>query len=187
MRILLAIGVATAAAAAVAVLATSNGSGTPSAPASSPSLTARTFGPNYEGLVARRDAAHVPTMTQTMSSTVHFHPLIKVYVNGTQMTVPANIGIDPRVDGMQMAGLHTHDTSGTIHVEGVPNATLGQFFAIWGVAFTARQLGPDHARAGTSVRMWVNRQPSHAFGALKLANGQQIVVSYGPTTAPAPF
>lgn len=186
MRILLAIGGAAAAAAVVAVLATS-GSSRPSAPASSSSPAARAFGPNYDGLVARRDAAHVPTMMQTMSSPVHFHPLIKVYVNGTQMTVPANIGIDPRVDGMQMAGLHTHDTSGTIHVEGVPNATLGQFFAIWGVPFTERQLGPDHARAGKSVRMWVNRQPSHAFGALKLAERQHIVVSYGPTTAPAPL
>jgi hypothetical protein len=142
------------------------------APASAP------FGQHYDGLVQRRKAANVPTMMETMNSPVHLHPVLKVLVDGREVPVPANIGIDPLEDGMQMAGLHTHDTTGTIHVEGVRGARLGQFFAVWGVPFSARQLGPYHASAGKSVRMWVDGKASDAYGALELADGQRIVVSF---------
>jgi hypothetical protein len=144
------------------------------------------FSQHYAGLVERRQAAHVPTMMDTMTSSVHFHPLLKVYVSGKQMPVPADIGIDPTQDPMQMAGLHTHDTSGTIHVEGVTGARLGQFFRVWGVPLSATQLGPYRAGANEAVRMWVDGKPSTAFGHLKLADGQRIVVSFGPKDAPAP-
>lgn len=144
------------------------------------------FGPHYDGLVQRRRAAHIPTMMTTMNSPVHFHPLLKVYVNGKRLTVPANIGIDPREDSMQMAGLHTHDTSGTIHVEGVPGPRLGQFFAIWGVPLSAGRLGPFRGDARKRVRMWVSGKASAAFGALKLADGQHIVVSFGARDAGVP-
>lgn len=144
------------------------------------------FGPHYEGLAQRRGAVEVPTMMDTMKSTVHFHPQLKVFVDGKPVPVPADIGIDPREDSMQMAGLHSHDASGTIHVEGVPGATLGQFFTVWGVPFSARQIGPHRALGAKSVRMWVNGRPSKAFGALKLADRQHIVISFGPTKAAVP-
>ena len=85
-----------------------------------------------------------------------------------------------------MAGLHTHDASGTIHVEGVSGPRLGQFFAIWGVPLSARQLGPYRAAGDNAVRMWVDGKPSTAFGQLKLADRQRIVVSFGPKNAPPP-
>lgn len=136
------------------------------------------FGPHYPGLAQRRQAAHIPTMMSTMNSRAHAHPLLKVQVDGRRVTVPANIGIDPGEDPMQMAGLHTHDTSGTIHVEGVPGARLGQFFAIWGVPFSAGRLGPYRRGAHGSIRMWVDGKPSTAFGALELVDGQRIVVRF---------
>jgi hypothetical protein len=135
------------------------------------------FGPHYAGLAARREAAHVPTLMQTMNSRAHFHPLLAVYVDGKRIRVPADIGIDPKRDSMQMAGLHTHDASGTIHVEGVEHATLGQFFSIWGVALSSTRLGPYRA-GGNAVRMWVDGKPSQAFGSLKLADRQRIVIKY---------
>jgi hypothetical protein len=136
------------------------------------------FGQHYAGLDARREAAHVPTMMQTMNSRVHFHPLLAVYVDGKRISVPADIGIDPKRDSMQMAGLHTHDASGTIHVEGVEHATLGQFFRIWGVALSSTRLGPYRAGGGNTVRTWVDGKPSQAFGSLKLADRQRIVIKY---------
>jgi hypothetical protein len=144
------------------------------------------FGQHYAGLEQRRQAAGVPTMMDTMSSPVHFHPLLKVFVDGTQVPVPANIGIDPTKDPMQMAGLHTHDATGTVHVEGVAGAHLGQFFAIWGVPLTATQLGPYRTGGGKVVRMWVDGKRSTAFGQLALADGQRIVISFGQKTAPPP-
>lgn len=138
------------------------------------------FGTHYRGLQARRTAAGVPTMGEAQSvGAAHFHPFIKVFVNGKQIPVPANIGIDPGKSPLEMAGLHTHDTSGTIHNEAGTQSQLGQFFAVWGVPFSSTRLGPYRVTKVKRVKMWVDAKPSHAFGALQLRDGQQIVVSYG--------
>ena len=78
-----------------------------------------------------------------------------------------------------MAGLHTHDDSGTIHNEAGTSSRLGQFFAVWGVRLSATQLGPYRATKRKTVRMWVDGKPSRDFGELQLKDGQQIVVAYG--------
>jgi hypothetical protein len=137
------------------------------------------FGQHYRGLDARRKAAGVPTMMDTMGNQAHFHPLLALFIDGKRVQVPANIGIDPSKDPMQMADLHTHDTSGTIHVEGMPSATLRQLFEVWGVPLSPKRLGPYRATGAKALRMWVDRKPSRAFGSLQLADGQRIVLSYG--------
>lgn len=142
------------------------------------------FGTHYQGLQERRVEAGVPTMAEGGGS--HFHPHIEVFVSDEQMTIPANIGVDPALPPTEMAGLHTHDTSGEIHNEAGDNSTLSQFFAIWGVPFSESRLGPYKAQGSKAVRMWVDGKPSQDFGALKLADGQQIVVSYSAKDAPAP-
>lgn len=81
---------------------------------------------------------------------MHFHPHLNLMINGKPVTVPSQIGIDPSLwkdhsldqYGMQamsngisgMAPLHTHDATGTIHVESntIRNYTLGEFLNIWG-------------------------------------------------------
>jgi hypothetical protein len=135
------------------------------------------FAPQYEGLEDRRTAAGVPTMAEGGGE--HFHPLLEVYVRGEQIPVPANIGIDPAQPPELMAGLHTHDTTGTIHNEAGTGSTLGQFFEVWGVEFTPSRLGPYQASGEEWVRMWVDGEPSRDFADLKLADGQQIVVAFG--------
>ena len=80
---------------------------------------------------------------------IHNHVSLNVTIDGKPIIVPANIGItqtgifadpllfaDHTLDkfGMQgMSPLHTHDYSGTIHIESnaVRNYTLGEFLAIW--------------------------------------------------------
>jgi hypothetical protein len=142
------------------------------------------FGPHYEGLEERRLAAGVPTMAEGGGE--HFHPEIEIYANQKKVPVPANIGIDPSQPPTLMAGLHTHDESGTIHNEAGSGATLGDFFAVWGVPFSADRLGPFEASDSKAVRMWVHGQPSEEFGDLELEDGQQIVIDYGPEDAPPP-
>jgi hypothetical protein len=80
---------------------------------------------------------------------VHLHQHLDLYVDGRQVPVPAGIGIDPAV---RFAPLHTHDTSGVIHLESptVRTYTLGQFFAVWGVRFTRSCLG-GYCAAGTAA------------------------------------
>jgi hypothetical protein len=86
---------------------------------------------------------------------MHIHSNLNVTVNGKSLIVPNGIGInstlwnDHSLDkfgterkttifGMvtpAMSPLHTHDSSGTIHVESTEyrNYTLGQFLNIWGI------------------------------------------------------
>jgi hypothetical protein len=184
-RRLRATGVVVAAAAilaGVAVLTTlGSGSGGKGLPAGS----SQPFGQHYEGLERRRVAAGVSTMAAP-SASEHTHPHLAVWVNGERVTVPADIGIDPREDPGQMAGLHTHDDGGTIHNEGQADATLGQFFAVWGVPFSNDRLGPYRAGNGRIVQLWVDGKPSQAWGRLRLADGQDIRVTFGPKRSKAP-
>ena len=162
------------------VLVTVGGSGSSSsAPEGGP------FGLHYDGLEERRLAAGVPTMSEPGSGE-HFHPVLAVYANGKKITIPVNIGIDPSLPSSEMAGLHTHDELGTIHVENATDPVLGQFFEIWGVPFDRDRLGPYRADGKRVVRMWVDGKPSRAFDALKLTDGQQIVVSFDKKDAPLP-
>lgn len=163
--------------AAIVVVVANSGGGS--------SASESTFGTHYSGLDARRIQAGVTTMS-TANSPTHIHPSLAVYVNGKQVTVPVNIGIDPAASPNEMAGLHTHDSKGTIHDEGMAAAKLGQFFAIWGVPFSRTELGSDKATGAKTVRMWVDGKPSQAYGDLVLKDGQQVVVSYGDKDSPPP-
>lgn len=66
---------------------------------------------------------------------VHLHAHLDVFVRGRPVTVPTHVGI-PR-DGSCLYWLHTHDTSGVVHIEAPAAAvdrefTLGDFLAVWG-------------------------------------------------------
>ena len=66
---------------------------------------------------------------------VHFHAHLDIFAGGRQVTVPAGIGIPS--SGLCVYWIHTHDTSGVIHIEvpagrTVRSFTLGDFLAIWG-------------------------------------------------------
>jgi hypothetical protein len=167
------IGVTVAIVVVVAALGGDDGSGGSASGAGSLSSA------NTDGLAERRKAAGVPTMGEAEAvGASHFHPQLRINVNGKQIKLPANIGIDPG-DHMDMAGLHTHDSSGTIHNEAGTSARLGQFFAVWGVPLSAGVLGPHRATKTKKIKMWVDDKPSREFRSLKLEDGQQIVIAYG--------
>ena len=78
-------------------------------------------------------------------SGIHWHPVLSITSNSSgAVTVPAQIGIDQSLwknhslDQYGEGGLsplHTHDTSGTIHVEANTSHhafSLHEFLAIWG-------------------------------------------------------
>src|SRR5215211_1157775 len=75
-------------------------------------------------------AASEVECNRTEFGTYHVHANLKIYINGQEVPVPANVGVRP---GDCLFWLHTHDGSGTIHVEAPSprDYTLGQFFKIW--------------------------------------------------------
>ncbi|MDE1765297.1 MAG: hypothetical protein KGI27_03365 [Thaumarchaeota archaeon] len=109
---------------------------------------------------------------------MHFHPQLTFVADGKQATVPAQIGIDPALwndhsldsYGMQgMAPLHTHDTSGTIHVESYANRyyTFGEFLSIWGMNLDGYK----------QVTMTVNGQPVSDYKNHILEPDDKIILS----------
>ena len=60
----------------------------------------------------------------------HVHAHLDVMVDGKSVTVPAGIGIIPNEC---LYWLHTHNTSGVIHIESPQQMTftLGQFIQVW--------------------------------------------------------
>jgi len=116
---------------------------------------------------------------------VHWHPQLSITLNGSPYTVPANIGIDPSLwkdhsldqyGGGGAAALHTHDTSGIIHVEvntSHRDFTLHEFLAIWG------QPSDGSAISGHPVTSLTvdGVQQASATGDVVLKDGQKIAMT----------
>jgi hypothetical protein len=111
---------------------------------------------------------------------LHIHPLLSITVDGQPRTVPSQIGIDQSLwkdrsldqFGLEgLAPLHTHDASGTIHVESNVNRnyTLGEFLDIWGGLDTN----------GKTVRANVDGKPVSDFRDIILRDGEKINLNVG--------
>jgi len=187
-----AVAVALAGSALVVVETSSGGSsaGPPSVPPDR--LPGQLVGPapwsaNVRLLRRRLTAIGLPAL-DAEGTALHIHQHLDIYVNGRRVPLPAGIGID-ELDGF-ISPLHTHDTSGVIHVESpkVETFTLGQFFAVWGVRLTPRCLGGYCSSGARAVRVYASgRRISGDPRRLPLAAHQEIVVTYGtPGQLPKP-
>src|SRR3989475_8502628 len=129
---------------------------------------------------------------------IHWHLQLRITIDGNPVTIPANIGIDPSLwqdhsldqysmmqdmpDGMSgMGPLHTHNTSGTIHVESrvTREYTLGEFFRIWGQTFDDQQVLGHKAQPGHRVWMVVNGAEVPPSYSLVLRDRMQIEIVCG--------
>jgi hypothetical protein len=95
-----------------------------------------------------------------MGMAEHYHPQLRIIINGEEVPVPANIGVDPATGAM--SALHTHETDGTLHIEADRTGevfTLGQLFIQWGVKLTPTQIGGVQAKGGQQVTVISNGAP----------------------------
>ena len=132
--------------------------------------------PEYQQLATRLNALNLP---QTADYPFHIHAMLRIYVDGKQVPIPAGIGIDPL--GRFIAPLHTHDASGIVHMEAVRPfpATLGEFLDIWGVKFTPTQIGGYQAGGGNVLGVYVNgRRVSNPENYVMKAH-DAIVIGFG--------
>jgi hypothetical protein len=110
----------------------------------------------------------------------HDHARLTIAILDSPYPIPANIGI---VSADCMRLLHTHDGSGTIHIEspvphGVRELTLREFFVVWGQPLSSTQVLSYVADATHAVTLTVDGVPDTSFGNLILRNGQDIVIEY---------
>ena len=92
-----------------------------------------------------------------MGTAEHYHPQLRIVIDGADVPVPPNIGVDPATGAM--SALHTHEGDGTIHIEADSVGevfTLGQFFTQWGVTLTPDQIGGIRAEPGQRVEVTSN-------------------------------
>lgn len=115
----------------------------------------------------------------------HVHTYVGVFVDGEAEVVPSGIGIDN--DEHRIAGLHTHDCSGTVHLEAqkAMQLTLGQFADSWGVKLDAdcfaELCGPENA-----IAVQVNGQPATDVRAAVIADCAVINIVIGDPPAEFP-
>jgi hypothetical protein len=87
---------------------------------------------------------------------VHYHAHLDVIVDGQKVTVPQYIGIDE--NAQTITALHTHDTTGILHIESGEDIPfkLGQAFTEWGQPLTSTQVGPVAIGADKALKLIVN-------------------------------
>lgn len=116
----------------------------------------------------------------------HYHAHLEIFVHGFSYLIPGGIGIKPP-DCIYW--LHTHDTSGIIHIESPENKTftLGQFFDIWGKKLDNSQLFDMKADNSTdrSLTVYVNGTAINqiSYREIPIINHEDITIVYG---APPP-
>lgn len=134
----------------------------------------------------------------TGSLTYHSHPTLVISINGGGYTLPTNIGIQ----GGCHRSLHTHDATGTIHVETDQDRdyTLGDFFLIWGnwandakfAIFNSTQIFTNRVDATHALTITVNGnidtsgRPENIViprTADDTNNPFRAVITYGPPTS----
>lgn len=107
--------------------------------------------------------------------TEHWHAHLTIEHQGVPVTVPANVGLVTAAYAVIcIYWLHTHDDSGTIHIEApVGTFTLADFFAVWGQPLSETQVGPYRGH----VRAYVNGAPFKGGPQnIPLLDGEQIVL-----------
>jgi hypothetical protein len=123
---------------------------------------------------------------------VHYHAQLQIFVNGQQVSLPANIGEGD--SGLCIQPLHVHanspDTS-VIHIESPQQRsfTLGDFFRVWAatpniggptpVVFNQNQLFGYKVGNGYELRVYASGQESSVYDSLVLQAHMVIVLVYG--------
>ena len=127
---------------------------------------------------SRTDREVALTCTTDMATQFHIHPILKIIVNGHEQTISANIGIQPAC----MNSLHTHDTTGVIHVESPERRdfTLADLFAVWKQTFTKDQILAFKVDDTHRIRVTVNGKEVDTYENTVLRDKDQIVISYEP-------
>ena len=121
----------------------------------------------------------------TESIDFHVHAHLDVIFNGKSVTVPAGIGIRPNEC---LYWLHTHDTSGVIHIEApqVTTFTLGQFIQIWDNTPGVSKF-EDLINGDTNYKVFVNGfEYKDGYDKIPLNAHDEIVIVSGsvPPTLP---
>lgn len=90
--------------------------------------------------------------------TYHQHAHLTILDKGKPLVVPQGVGFGST---NCLYWLHTHDGTGTIHIEGPNSAfhpTLAKFFAIWGEPLSRTRASFATVKPGESMKVYVDQK-----------------------------
>lgn len=101
---------------------------------------------------------------------LHIHPILTITVDGEEEAIPANVGIT----GSCMSEMHTHDGSGTLHIETATRERFNEigfpdFFSVWGQPIV---------REGHSLQIFVDGEEIANPEDIELEDGMRIDLMY---------
>lgn len=104
-------------------------------------------------------------VTHGSGLSLHIHPHLTIIVDGSERSIPANVGIANSC----LHPMHTHDGTGIIHIESPRRRdfTIGQFFQIWEQAYSSTKFMDTPLGADRQFKLF--------------ADGKEITT--GPATA----
>ena len=107
---------------------------------------------------------------------LHIHPHLEIIINGERQTTPANIGVNSTC----MRPVHTHDQTGTLHIEWKRprDFKLSDFFRVWDETFNQNQILNYLTDENHEIIMTVNGQRSEKYENLIMKDGDRIVITY---------
>lgn len=123
-------------------------------------VAGRTSAPPWAAPADVEQRAHAAglEMLSAEGQALHIHEHLSITVDGKPVQVPALLGIDEAA--RRISPIHTHDTTGIIHVESpvVKTFRLGQAFTEWDVALGRGRVGGYlDGHDGDRVAVFVNR------------------------------
>ncbi len=109
----------------------------------------------------------------------HDHAELNILIDGQPVVIAGDIGIDD-AECTGLRGMHTHDATGTIHIEtpAAMDAPLGAFFEIWGRTFNQNQILDNVANSEKEVVMFVNGQLNNQFENYLVQDDDVIEILY---------
>jgi hypothetical protein len=128
--------------------------------------------PNPDNVADRIDAAGLPS-SSTESLTVHYHSHVDIFVDGKPEPVAPSIG---REDQSLFSPLHTHATSGLIHIEAPEEQdfTVAMLFTEWGVRLTNDCIG-GYCSLDTGLEAFVDgTRYTQPISTIVLKKGEEI-------------
>lgn len=142
---------------------------------------------NTAQLGERLDVLGLPPAGAVM----HEHSNVQIFVHGERQVIPTDIGLL----GSTHASIHTHETSGTVHLESqtIRDFKLGEFFDVWGVRFTDSCMGAYCEDAENQIRVFIDGEAvTGSPREIPLDDLTVVVVAYGseaelPSPIPSTF
>ena len=110
---------------------------------------------------------------------IHWHPHLEIVIKGVRQTVPKNIG----TTGAHTNNIHTHDDSGTLHMEHQGLVTrdklkIKNFFNEWSKRFDRECIFDSCNGPEGRVTMTVNGAPNDQFENYEMRDQDLIVITY---------